>query len=465
MRFGIPWASAHGVCAERSMHGMQRPRVYSQGDDKDKQMKKIMALVLSIAVIFSFAACEAGTIPSYYGKTVVSVTLANTPDYLKGETLNPADITLRVVYDDNTETTFTGAELGLKPGYDTHEKDSYLLAAPTNYFSVVYGTNRDGKQVVDNVNDYVWPIQILATDVANVKIAVDPSNADDEIAIGGTISDVDLSGLAYTVEFPNGNTKAIDINKLNDDYVTWPVTASVFELDGTTEEEGEVSVVVKDTIENITLTSAWTLSVVSDEDPIDESTIEFVINDDYEIFEHGTGTGKTNTLADIVDNSTIVAKTVSGDDADFSDAEVTFDLYEDTVTAQEYGNRYNVAITLGEETYKATLSFEWTTDYPTSVTVAQADPDKTYSEKQTVRPEDFTYSKFVWASGYEDYSEADEQRLGGADHFTILNDKILVGEQSTTSTVSHSIEIIWTDEALQDKITISAPKSVNVAKG
>lgn len=427
-------------------------------------MKKIMALVLSIAVIFSFAACEAGTIPSYYGKTVVSVTLADAPDYLTGETLNPADVTLRVVYDDNTETTFTGAELGLKPGYDTHEKNSYLLAAPTNYFSVVYGTNRDGKQVVDNVNDYEWPIQIATTSVDNVKIAVNPSNADDEIAIKGTISDVDLSGLAYTVEFPNGNTKAIDINKLNDDYVTWPVTASVFELDGTTEEEGNVSVVVKDDyIEKITLTSAWTLAVVSDEDPIDESTIEFVINDDYEIFEHGTGTGKTNTLADIVDNSTIVAKTVSGDDADFSGAEVTFDLYEDTVTAQEYGNRYNVTITLGEEeTYKATLSFEWTTDYPTEVTVTQADPDKTYVEKETVRPDDFTYSDFVWASGYEDYSEADEQRLGGKDHFTVLNDTILVGEQGTT-TVQHSIEIIWTDVDYEDKITINAPESVKLA--
>ena len=417
-------------------------------------MKKIMAFVLSIAVIFSFAACEAGTIPSYYGKTVVSVTLADAPDYIKGETLNPADVDLRVVYDDNTETIFTGAELGLKPGDATHVKNSYDLLNSINYFSVVYGTNRDGKQVVDTVNDYEWPIQIAAVDVSTLDITIDPSNADKEIAVNGTIADVDFSGLAYSVEFANGNTKSINPKKLVS--TVWPISADSFELSGSTATTGEVSVVLKDSVTKAALSSAWTLAVVSDDDPIE--SIDIVINEGYEIFEHGT-----NTLAQIISNSKFVATRESGEEEPIV-ATVDFDDYQNSVEVQNYGRSYDATVTYNGEKYATTLSFDWTTDYPTAVTVAPADPNKTYTDGQTVSPDDFTYTATSWASDYEKYTDSEKTALCNSDDFTVQNAQILEGEQSTDNTKPHSIKIVWSDESLRTKVQVSGVSEVTLAK-
>ena len=417
-------------------------------------MKKIMAFVLSIAVIFSFAACEAGTIPSYYGKTVVSVTLADTPDYIKGETLNPADVDLRVVYDDNTEAYFTGAELGLKPGDATHTKNSYDLLNSVNYFSVVYGTNRDGKQVVDKINDYLWPIQIAAVDVSTLDITIDPSNADKEIAVNGTMADVDLSGLTYSVEFANGNTKSIDPAKLTN--VTWPITVSSFELKGSTATTGNVSVVLKDSVTNATLTSDWTLAVVSDDDPIE--SIDIVINDGYEIFEHGT-----NTLAQIISNSKLVATRESGEEETIS-ASVVFDDYQNSVNVQDYGRSYDATVTFNSEKYATKLTFEWTTDYPTAVTATPASSTREYTDGQVVSPADFTYEVTAWKSTYEDYTESEEKALCNSDDFIVQNAQILTGEQSTETTKTHNIKIVWADEDLRSSVTVTAPSTVNLAK-
>ena len=76
-------------------------------------MKKIMAVLLTVAVLFAFAACDNSTVNPYFGKQVASVTLESTPDYLGGETINPADVELRVVYDDGTTAFITGDEAGL----------------------------------------------------------------------------------------------------------------------------------------------------------------------------------------------------------------------------------------------------------------------------------------------------------------------------------------------------------------
>ena len=81
-------------------------------------MKKFMILMLSLAVLFSFAACDNSTVNPYFGKQVASVTLESTPDYLGGETINPADVELRVVYDDGTTAFITGDEAGALTAWD-----------------------------------------------------------------------------------------------------------------------------------------------------------------------------------------------------------------------------------------------------------------------------------------------------------------------------------------------------------
>ena len=158
-------------------------------------MKKILALVLSIAAIFSFVACEAGTVPPVYGKTVVSVTYADSSNYIVGETLNPADVTLRVVYDDGTEATFTGAELGLKP---SGGRSTYVLTSTSTQYEVAYGTDKDGKQPAEP-----WKVNVPATAVADTEVTIDPSDAMNEAVKGMSL---DLSGLAYTVTFADGTS-------------------------------------------------------------------------------------------------------------------------------------------------------------------------------------------------------------------------------------------------------------------
>ena len=109
--------------------------------------KKFFILALAAAVLFAFAACEAGTIPPYYGKTVESITLLSAPDYIVGETLNPADLSFRVVYDNGEEVTRTGADLGLGlvnntgDDIDLEATDPYVLSTAKT-FGIVYGTSR-----------------------------------------------------------------------------------------------------------------------------------------------------------------------------------------------------------------------------------------------------------------------------------------------------------------------------------
>ena len=113
-------------------------------------MKKIISILLALAVVFSFAACENGVVfPENAEKTVLSVTLESAPEYLVGETVDPADVTLRVVYGDRTEDTFTGAELGLTAS-------SYKLTDEKNTFTFYYH-NRNMFQGISRSRSALFP--------------------------------------------------------------------------------------------------------------------------------------------------------------------------------------------------------------------------------------------------------------------------------------------------------------------
>ena len=112
-------------------------------------MKKIMAVILTAAIIFGFAACSPSTV-SYFGKDVLSITVASAPDLFEGETLNPADVQLRVVYDDHTEEMFTGAQLGMtRTDWKTGSSDSpFKMAKGENKFTVYYGVKTGTNETI-----------------------------------------------------------------------------------------------------------------------------------------------------------------------------------------------------------------------------------------------------------------------------------------------------------------------------
>ena len=112
-----------------------------------------------------------------YGVSPVTV-----PDYIEGETLDPADVTLKVLFDDDTSANFTGTELNLTKATDMK------LAAGTNVFTATF----NGKTF--NVNIPAYKPELVTFNVSGIK--------QDYISLesGATI---DLEGITVTVTYNN----------------------------------------------------------------------------------------------------------------------------------------------------------------------------------------------------------------------------------------------------------------------
>lgn len=398
-------------------------------------MKKILALVLSIAAIFSFVACEAGTVPPVYGKTVVSVTYADSANYIVGETLNPADVTLRVVYDDGTEATFTGAELGLKPG---ESRSTYVLVGTSTQYEVAYGTDKKGNQPAEP-----WKVNVPAVKYSDTEIAIDPSNAAKEVIID--TASLNLSGLDYVVTFKDGTSKSINPAEIYEPEKNWiSITDASFVYDFT--KEGEVTVELADTVaDNVSISPDWVIDVV--ETPSYDIDFSLVLKDGEEIFEKGSDT--LNSLKDKID----VVATVM-DFSNVVDAEFTFDDYDESIKVQDYVKSYNVTVTYNGEEYPATFSFEYTKDYPQTV-VATA-PSKAYHDGDEILPGDFTYTYSNWASKYSNYTASEIAALVDSSYFTVNNALILKGEQQAAeSTRVATTSISWKNPDQTVNVTIN----------
>ena len=438
-------------------------------------MKKIMMVAISIAVIFGFAACENTPILPY-GNEVISVTLASAPDYLVGETVNPADIQLRVVYDDNTTKTFTGAELGLKY---TGKKTSFVLGSnvtANNTFEVVYGADK-----VNGTKKEAWPITIPATSLDDVTIIINPVAAKQTFVVVGDDSVLTVEGLTYSVQFANGNIKAIDPATLDSKFVTsWPISKDSFEVKTYATGAETTTIVLKDTVEDAELAADWIVDVVdmsdvSIADLITDVKLEY--NDETkEIFEHVTSGAETK-LADVdynlvvtfsetfedymsifpdevqelVENFgnpvTISKSQLEGEGLFAGFASVTFrDYNAKNTNVQKYGEGpYYATVTFGEgssaySVKDVPLTITFAKDYPVLIKAVAADQDldeegtqaKEYSAPGKVEAGDFDYTIVKWASDftYTDEIRAPYTEIASSD-ITIENADILKGETGT----------------------------------
>ena len=183
-------------------------------------MKKVLTVVLSLAVLFSFAACE-NKVPTLYGAKVLSVTPVSSLDYITGETVNPADIQFRIVYDSKAEATLSGAEIGMVPAEDNKNGYSVVNAGenPINKFIVTYGVDEKGAA-------QKWTVNVIGHYAQS--LIVDPTNAVTAVLMNDAHK-VSTTGLTYTAVF-EGGSKAIDStlgeSKLGDSTFTYPSTAS-----------------------------------------------------------------------------------------------------------------------------------------------------------------------------------------------------------------------------------------------
>lgn len=434
-------------------------------------MKKIMMVAISIAVIFGFAACENTPILPY-GNEVMSVTLASAPDYLVGETVNPADVQLRVVYDDNTTKTFTGAELGLKYA---GKKTSFIIGSDVtanNTFEVVYGADK-----VDGSKKEAWPITIPATSLDDVTILINPAAAKQTLVIAGVEDVTTVEGLAYSVEFPNGNIKAIDPATLSTQFVTkWPIDADSFVVKAYAAGAETTTIELADSVDNAELTADWTVDVI-DVDDVDLADLISDVKLEYntetkEIFEH-VKSGAETKLSEVDYNIVITLNqsfideymnllpeeaqtqlkgiknpvTIAKDAAEEAEVEVVFTEYAaERTDVQKYGEGpYYATVTVGtgDSAYvkkNVPLTITFAKDYPVLIKAVAADQDldeegtqaKEYSAPGKVEAGDFDYTIVKWASDftYTDEIRAPYTEIASSD-ITIENADILKGETGT----------------------------------
>ena len=409
-------------------------------------MKKIIAFALSIAVLFAFAACEAGTIPPYYGKTVESITLLSAPDYIVGETLNPADLSFRVVYDNGEEVTRTGADLGLAPttGSDTTLKidsdGSYKFAdATAKEFGIVYGTSRptSGSEIKEKA---IWTCTIKPYEADEVDYVVDPSNAPKEYVAGTD----PFEGVVITAKLPKGDKvvsaeiAGIDMDDFDSDITETTVTYTV-----------------KSTVTNVTLSSAWTFTYTAIEEEVTGITFEY--ND--ELFAN-TPAASMTTLDKIEFKVHVTYNTGRTEDfatrAAFT-GDIDFNGFYDEATKVQDVSKSTISFTATVEYngYKNTnvaLKGSYANDYPTTFEATLKSEYKAQGAKQlsapdTVRIDMFDISFSDWASGADDYDGP-----ASASDLVIENADILSGE-----TGNHTVYIYWGDEDLRDKVNSGNP--------
>ena len=351
-------------------------------------MKKIMAVVMSLAVLFAFAACDSQvSVVPLYGKQVLSVTATEVPVYFYGETLNPADVTLRVVYDDNTEATFTGAQLGM------------TKVNGTNNYTVTYGTDKDGK--VQN-----WTIKNVAP-TSITKIVINTANAATTVAKGQNIS---TEGLTYTAYYAGGardisQDLAFEAAKLN------VVKEKPFKYSDSAEEGDVVTVELNQTAAtsvSYEISPEWKVTVTEAPKATDfavdmaENAEVFTVKDNetalWEVpvvltYTDENGDEQSVTFAAFPSKPAVDTRIVNGWTLTFVDhsAAYKFSSSSTTITVNVSNDSLDVDQTLE-------LKVTSMNDYPVKVDAAI---NKTCKAGTEIKINDFTFTVKEWASGSE----------------------------------------------------------------
>lgn len=383
-------------------------------------MKKIMAVLLSVAVLFAFAACDNSTVNPYFGKQVASVTLESTPDYLGGETINPADIELRVVYDDGTTAFITGDEAGL----GSRVVGNTTTTNRTAKMTAEYGTKKNYSTGEITIQE--WDIEIPV--YAPVGLKIDTTNAAKVVEADGTIS---KEGLVFAVQYAKGTSAVVERPATIDELKTYGIELSttIKEDDPEVDDEVTINVTVTGTYASITpeLSATWKATVVADQSKIVKSVsiAQDMTKDIFNMTDTEDAT-KLNTVADLPyiltvtmgDDTVYTYKSTGKDDADkdynltkaaatIGGATVKVDFKEYsalTTKLTDKNNNFVATVTYTpkdgtEQTVKASnaLTIAYTADYPITIK-AKAKSDAKYDEGNEVLVGSFDFTVTAYAS-------------------------------------------------------------------
>lgn len=361
-------------------------------------MKKIMAVVLSLAVLFAFAACSDGP-TKFFGKDVLGVVVESAPDYIEKETLNPADVDLRVIFNDGSEAVYSGAELGMS--------GTFKLTKGANKFTVNFGL-ASGESTVDSKKNEVV---INASEVT--KLVIDPTNAPKELLPAADA--LEATGLVFKAEYGNGKSKEVSLDLAKE-------LVSGLALTPVAGEAGDELEIKVTTGTNAEVSPKWTVTVAEVEDYFKEFRVTQILDKEHKLFNIGAD-DKPNTLADVKlavsavyekDGIEVVVPLTIGDST--GEVSVSWGKYADTFDLRRPDKNAptSVVLTLNAEdedddiVRTVSIGLKFTEDYATEVNVTYKDgADKLeLTAGSLINPNMFDYYAKEWASG-KDVKDAD----------------------------------------------------------
>lgn len=361
-------------------------------------MKKIMAVVLSLAVLFAFAACSDGP-TKFFGKDVLGVVVESAPDYIEKETLNPADVDLRVIFNDGSEAVYSGAELGMS--------GTFKLTKGANKFTVNFGLASSESTVDSKKNEVV----INASEVT--KLVIDPTNAPKELLPAADA--LEATGLVFKAEYGNGKSKEVSLDLAKE-------LVSGLALTPVAGEAGDELEIKVTTGTNAEVSPKWTVTVAEAEDYFKEFRVTQILDKEHKLFNIGAD-DKPHTLEDVElavsavyekDGIEVVRPLEIGDSTD--EVSVSWGKYADTFDLRRTDKNAptSVVLTLNAEdedddiVRTVSIGLKFTEDYATEVNVTYKDgADKLeLTAGSLINPNMFDYYAKEWASG-KDVTDAD----------------------------------------------------------
>ena len=367
--------------------------------------KSILIGALAVLMLVAFTACEnsAPTAP-LYGKDIQGVSVVSAPEYVvydselkaaihefKDDVLNPADVKLRVTYNDDSYDEYTGSELGMTAG---------TLVAGSNTRTVTIGT------ATFNVVINAYEAESVVFNVSNATTRT-VSTADTKISLEGvTVEAVYDGAKTRTLAMPEDPELDIDVLSYFVDPETAQQTKSVT-ISAETFEKAKKNASAPDWFDLIEVEGSWTISVVEAQ-PV---TITATISNPTEVFSRGTkstiqGANLDFTITVAYSDDT-PSETFKKSEASTKGWAVAFENWkEDAALFSENQSTATLIVSVTKtgttltDTYDLQLTA--TTDYPIAIKAgldtAQGATPKTFKADELIESDDFKFEVTAWAS-------------------------------------------------------------------
>ena len=393
--------------------------------------KSILIGALAALMLFAFTACAQSPSSPLYGKQVDNIVVEKQPDYvywekIYSETINPADLTLRVNFNDGTSNTFTGTELGLTVK---------SVTGASNVYNVKYNKNLSYDVIVK-----AYAVESVVGDLSSIDI---------ESFKLGTYQDEPSSvrtNVSFNVTYNGGKTKTVSVSLRNEDVIKAivPVYMAMNDI-----KSGEMTIESADLNEyveaieagigtdvELSFTGSWTVNA------IDDATIAYITAKQnttiYGAPDETNASTVKNTLGEA--GIEVTAHYADGHTSVLTspDWEISFDEYEIDYVFDEANDGIEILVVAtkgdkGDADYQKFTTAEHpfklvvTADYPTAFEVKQigtedTNDDKILDEKDAVHyyynsepitniEANFVFTPKTWASGYDSYVSKDDDEF------------------------------------------------------